>query len=137
MARKKTPKQLTTEQEQVIDALLAGKTRVEASASAGVPVTEVHAWFESDALFVASFNLRQQDAHQAQVEKLRNLAGDAVEALSGLLQSENESVRLKAVATVLKTVGLGEVAAPGGNTTTEAVEAGWRQAAAIRGFSLY
>ncbi len=113
-------------QEQVITSLLVGSSKEEAAKAAGITLAIVEGWFEADSVFLAQLNRRRLDEHNARAERLRSLATDAVEALSGLLTSDNESVRLRAAATVLKTVGLAEVSAPRGKTTAEGVEKDWQ-----------
>jgi len=123
MARKKKSETvLSAEQVKVIEHMVEGETVAKSARLAGCAVADVETWLQNDAAFVAGLNTRQQDYYRANVDRLRSLAGEAVDALSDLLQSENESVRLKAATAVLKSVDLHQVDKPTGATTAAKVE---------------
>lgn len=114
---------LRKEQQQVIEELISGKSRLEAAEESGVTVDDIRDWQKNDTLFVATLNQEQQDLYRDQTERFRSLAGEAISAIEALLTSENESVKLRAAALVMKTVGLAEIKKPSGHTTVEDVEA--------------
>lgn len=125
--QKKKIIRLSNEQNQVIESLIYGKSRDEAARDAGIENEAIDQWFETDSSFVASLNQRQQSNHAEHIRQLRSMTDDALGALENLLKSENESVKLRAAALVLKTVGLEELKAPSGSATVEAVEADWKR----------
>ena len=125
--RKKQEAVLSAEKSKVIEHIVEGETIAEAARLADVQPADVETWLQSDAVFVAGLNVRQQDQHRANVGRLRSLAGQAVETLGDLLQSESESVRLKAATVVLKSVSLSEVKEPIGSTVAKKIEHDWAQ----------
>jgi len=130
MARKKKSETLTAlseEQVKVVEHMVEGETVAESARLAGCTALEVEVWLQTDSHFVAALNGRQNDQYRANVDRLRSLAGEAVDALSELIQSENESVRLKAATAVLKSVDLAQVDKPKGATTAAKVKRKWER----------
>ena len=126
MARKKKQAAIPTEQQtEVIDLLIVGETMQDAAEKVGCTAEEIDQWFMDDAVFVAGVNGRQQDRHRARVDRLRSMADDAIGTLGELLQSENESVRLRAATAVLKAASLTGVQEPDGEVTADDVEREW------------
>lgn len=126
MARKKKQEAgLTDQQAQVIDLMIVGETIREAADAAGCSVSDVESWLCSNASFVAGLNSRLQDVHRANANRLRSMAGDAIGTLGELLQSDDESVRLRAATAVLKAASLTDVQEPGGEVTAGEVEREW------------
>ena len=112
------PEALTPAQEAVIDALLAGKTQADAAALAGVAAETVSRWKRQDALFVATWQNRRRQVWDAHAQRLRNLAGRALDVVEQGLDAGD----LRAAALVLKSVDLGDLAAPEAETTPEAIK---------------
>ena len=126
MARKKKRAPILTEQQtEVIDLLIAGETMQDAAEKVGCTAEEIDQWFMDDAVFVAGVNGRQQDRHRARVDRLRSMADDAIGTLGELLQSENESVRLRAATAVLKAASLTGAQEPDGEVSAGEVEREW------------
>ena len=89
---------LTAKQEQVLADLVSGKNRSEAAEAAGVKAETVSGWMADDDLLVATLNSRYKDQWEASTARLRALVGPALETVEGLLQSEDEKIRLGAAA---------------------------------------
>lgn len=112
------PEALTPAQEAVIDALLAGKTQADAAALAGVAAETVSRWKRDNLLFVATWQNRRRQVWDAHAQRLRNLAGRALDVVEQGLDAGD----LRAAALVLKSVDLGDLAAPEAETTPEAIK---------------
>lgn len=112
------PEVLTPSQDAVIDALLAGKTQAEAAALAGVAAETVSRWKRDNLLFVATWQNRRRQVWDAHAQRLRNLAGRALDVVEQGLDAGD----LRAAALVLKSVDLGDLAAPEAETTPEAIK---------------
>lgn len=113
-----TPETLTPAQEAVIDHLLAGKSQAEAAALAGVAAETVSRWKRDNLLFVATWQNRRRQVWDAHAQRLRNLAGRALDVVETGLDAGD----LRAAALVLKSVNLGDLAAPEAETTPEAIK---------------
>ena len=125
------PEVLTPAQEAVIDQLLAGKSQAEAAALAGVAAETVSRWKRDNVLFVATWQNRRRQVWDAHAQRLRNLAGRALDVVEAGLDDGD----LRAAALVLKSVNLGDLAAPEAETTPEAVkQARFQEALFIFGF---
>ena len=125
------PEVLTPAQEAVIDQLLAGKSQAEAAALAGVAAETVSRWKRDNLLFVATWQNRRRQVWDAHAQRLRNLAGRALDVVETGLDAGD----LRAAALVLKSVNLGDLAAPEAETTPEAVkQARFQEALFIFGF---
>lgn len=125
------PEVLTPAQEAVIDQLLAGKSQAEAAALAGVAAETVSRWKRDNVLFVATWQNRRRQVWDAHAQRLRNLAGRALDVVETGLDAGD----LRAAALVLKSVNLGDLAAPEAETTPEAVkQARFQEALFIFGF---
>lgn len=107
---------LTEEQESVLRLVADGRTWHDAARETGVPVAEVSQWLDSSALFVAGLNAQRLDQYQATVQRLRLLGGQAVDVLTDLLDSDNETIRLKAATAALK--AMADADAPSESMTT-------------------
>ena len=112
------PEVLTPAQEAVIDQLLAGKSQAEAAALAGVAAETVSRWKRDNVLFVATWQNRRRQVWDAHAQRLRNLAGRALDVVETGLDAGD----LRAAALVLKSVNLGDLAAPEAETTPEAIK---------------
>ena len=112
------PEVLTPAQEAVIDQLLAGKSQAEAAALAGVAAETVSRWKRDNVLFVATWQNRRRQVWDAHAQRLRNLAGRALDVVEAGLDDGD----LRAAALVLKSVDLGDLAAPEAETTPEAIK---------------
>ena len=111
-------KSITTQQEAVILALLAGSTQKEAAEAAGVAPETVSRWVNNDAVFIAEMNSRRQDLWRAHRDALRGLVAQAVEVVGDLLESPSERVRLQSATAILRTA---RDITPSGPTTPEEV----------------
>ena len=117
------PAELTPAQEAVIGALLDGKTQAEAAALAGVVPETISRWKSKDALFVATWQTRRRQVWESHAQRLRNLAGKALDVVEqGLTEGD-----IRAAALVLKSVSLAELTIPEPETTAAGVEWDWRQ----------
>jgi hypothetical protein len=125
------PAGLSAEQERAIPLLLEGKSQTDTAAEIGVPLEVLDGWLTRDAAFVAAWNRTRADEWNAAVQRLRQLAGKAVDALSSLLDSDAEATRLRAAGAVLKFVSLSG-GRPLGPTTPDEVTRQWQEAEATR-----
>jgi hypothetical protein len=113
---------LSAQQEQILAALLEGKTESEAAQSAGAEPDWVRKWFENDPLFVAEHNRRRKAEWAHWQERLRLLVPKAEDALEAILKCDDERTRLAAAVAILRAVGLfGQDLAPTGPTTESQV----------------
>lgn len=121
------PAALSSQQEAVLLHLLSGKNQQEAAAAADCAPETVSRWMNGDALFVAELNRRRREVWEGHAERLRSLAGDALDTIGDVLHGGgDERVRLSAALAVLKSLGLGELQKPGGPTHPEEVRKQWR-----------
>lgn len=109
---------LTPDQETVIASMLEGKSQAEAARLAGVAPETVTRWKRNDSLFTATLQNRRRHLWDAHAQRLRNLAGQALDVVERELEGPNA---LRAAAIVLKSVSLADLAAPEAETTPEAV----------------
>ena len=124
---------LTGPQAQALGLILDGKTPAEVAESLGIEEPAILDWLNRDPLFVAELNRRRLAAYEATAQRIRGLAGAALDKIEALLDSDNEAVALRAAAAILKT-NLAELGKPAGKTTAEAVDQDWKQAEALSGF---
>jgi hypothetical protein len=111
--------ELSEQQLTAIEHLIVGSTKKGAAEAVGVAPYTVSRWFQQPE-FMATLNERRQDIYEANTERLRSLAAKALDVVEDALDSDSESVRLKAASQVLKAVGLADVMPPGGPVTPEA-----------------
>ena len=116
------PTELSIAQESVILALLEGKSQKEAAESAGVSAEQVSRWKASDPLFVAELNRQRAELWELNRAELLTLAKEARQVVKEVLNSESDSVRLRAALAVLDRVGN----YPGGATTAREVVQEWK-----------
>jgi hypothetical protein len=128
-------KKLTEQQRQVIEFLLDGKTPTEIASDIDVSVESVKKWLTADALFVATLNARRREQWDADSERLRGLAGKAVDALDQLVEHYNPSIQLRAATTILRTVSLAQVESPDTKVTVDDVERDWKEIEKWRGLA--
>lgn len=121
------PAELTPAQEAVIAALLDGKTQAEAAALAGVVPETVTRWKSKDALFVATWQNRRRQVWESHAQRLRNLAGKALDVVEAGLDEGD----IRAAGLVLKSVNLAELTMPAPETTAAEVEGDWRKQALL------
>ena len=92
----------SAQQEAVIAALLEGKTQREAAALAGLAEETISRWKRNDPVFLAALNQRRDEAWALHLDAARKLKQKAVEALSELLDSDDDATRLKAAAVAVR-----------------------------------
>jgi hypothetical protein len=123
---------LTPQQAAVCDLLASGRTLTDAAAAVGVDRATVSGWVNHHAPFQAALNQRRQDLWQDIVAGVRGLLPQALAVLQEELAGQGPG-RLAAAVHVFKMVGLyGQVGAPTGPTTVEAVEQDQRRQAVER-----
>lgn len=110
--------ELTPEQGQALDLLLAGQTVTAAAAAVGVARETVSRWRNGDANFQAAYNAALQSAYDATAARLLDARARAVERLAALVDSKDEATALKAAAALLRV----EVDRPKGATSAAGVE---------------
>lgn len=112
------PDVLTPAQEAVIGHLLDGRTQVEAAALAGVAAETISRWKRDDLLFLATWQNRRRQVWDAHAQRLRNLAGKALDVVETGLDDGD----LRAAALVLKSVNLAELGPVAPETTAREIE---------------
>lgn len=110
--------ELTGQQELALIALVGGANISQAAERAGVARETVSGWINHNDVFVADLEARRLELWRHNLSRLRLLLAEAVEALSELMRSDNEAIRLQAARTVVQAVAPGrlEVAALGQST---------------------
>lgn len=114
MARTASKVTLTPSKVVTIDMLATGSTPEDVEKAIGndslEPLTaeKVRAWLR-DADFVAALNVRTNEVRDAHLERLRAMVPKALDTLEGLLESQDEAVRLRVASYVLKAAALDSV----------------------------
>ena len=129
-ANRQTIDDLTEQQIACIEHLLAGQTKRQAAEAVGVNASTLSAWLQEPA-FVAQLNARRKDVHQANTERLRDMASKAIDVIEQALESENEAVKLRAASQVLKALRLADIEPPKGPETAKGVAKDQRMAALL------
>jgi len=93
---------LTLQQEQALVLALSGKKDTEIGAAIGVSRKTVNRWRHHDQDFRLALADRREVLREGTADALQALSTQAIGVLSAAMQSENEHVRLKAAALVLK-----------------------------------
>ena len=97
-----TKSTLTTQQCEVIVAVVSGATVTAATKAAGVDRTTFYLWIRRDADFVEELNRAQKEREIAVLAQLHSLTDPALDALHETLESDTPpSVRLKAALEIL------------------------------------
>jgi transposase-like protein len=92
---------LLPQQWQAIGLLVAGKRQAEIATEIGVSQETLSRWRNSP-VYMAALNQAIRDCYAGTVGLVRNVVVDAVEAIKGCLQSEDDRVRLSAAVTLIK-----------------------------------
>jgi hypothetical protein len=134
MTKADKTRQLTVEQRNAIDMLIAGKTDQEVSEAVGVARQTVTDWRNHNALFVAELNRQREELWAASKDALRQLVTEAVQVISDdLTDAPDRRLRQQAAVHLLRAVGLyGANFSPEGPTDPDSVEAGWRRDAMMK-----
>ena len=109
---------LSIEQHNAIDVLILGHTDHAVAEQIGVARETICRWRNENPYFMAELNRRRKDVWQTAQERLRGLAGKAIDILEKALQPDD----VKAAVTILRAANLyGNVGAPHGETDPEFV----------------
>ena len=101
-----------------IDILVQGKTDQETALAVGVTRETVTRWRNDNPHFAAELNKQRRSIWAASHDRLRSLAGKAVDTLEAALDSGDSRIAVE----VMKAVGLyGQVKPPGGPADAELV----------------
>tara|TARA_Y100000310_G_C20063295_1_gene525981 strand:- start:93 stop:536 length:444 start_codon:yes stop_codon:yes gene_type:complete len=106
MAKRDKNRQLSVEQENAIDLLLQGRRDREVAEAVGVARQTVTGWRNDHALFITTLNGRRREVWGSQVDRLRQIVGQAVDVLNEDLGCEDLRLRQSAAIHVLRCVGL-------------------------------
>lgn len=128
---------LSPQQEAAMLHLLAGKSQREAAEVAEVTESTVSRWCNHDAAFIAELNKRRAGLWDTHADKLRSLAGRAVDTLEGLLDAGDEKTRLAAATAILKSVALHEGGRPAGPIDAEEIKSQWRTSEVMRSLTAF
>jgi hypothetical protein len=99
----KTERNLTLSRKQLksIPVIISAKTITEGVKQARISKTLFYEWMKTDT-FRNEFISRQNDLIETALKELKGLSSEAVKSLGKLLrESENENIRLKAIALIL------------------------------------
>ena len=105
------PPQLTEEQRLAVDLLAAGQRGGDVAKQVGVTLEIVTEWRQAPA-FAAAVNVRLQDTRESTRQRLRAMAGMALDTVEQVLgdQDTPPQLRLQAALRVLALVGAGDQA---------------------------
>ncbi len=118
ISRPQTSYDLTPQQQQALDLLLAGKTVTETAAALDVARETVSRWKHRDAGFVAAYNQGLLSAWEASHKRLLDARAKAIDKLSDLLDEEDPQTVLKAAAALVKV----DMPRPTANTSPASVD---------------
>ena len=109
---------LSVEQLNAIDILVQGKTDQETALAVGVARETVTRWRNDNPYFAAELNKQRRSIWAASHDRLRSLAGKAVDTLEAALDAGDSRTAVE----VMKAVGLyGQVKPPSGPVNAELV----------------
>lgn len=130
MARRAQPTaeaaELSEQQHACIEQLIGGKTKAAAAEAVGVAAFTVSRWHK-EAAFVAALNARRREMHEANTERLRSLAGKALDVYEAALESADPAVQLRAAGQILKAARLSDLPAASTETEPDQVERAWQR----------
>ena len=107
---------LSIEQLNAIDILVNGKTDQETAQSVGVARETVTRWQNNNPYFAAELNKQRRSIWAASHDRLRSLAGKAVDTLEAALDAGDSRTAVE----VMKAIGLyGQVKPPSGPVEAE------------------
>jgi enoyl-CoA hydratase/carnithine racemase len=110
--------ELTSQQVEALELLLAGETVTSTAATLGVARETVSRWRHNDPAFVAAYNEALQSAWEASYKRLLDARGKAIDKLAELLDNKDPGVSLKAAAALVKI----DIPMPKGKTNPRAAE---------------
>ena len=99
-------KALSIQQRNAIDLLLTGKNDRQVAEFVGVERVTVNNWRNRKPEFIDELNRRRCELFESEMNRLRSLIASSVEALSECLNSRDERIKLTAVTSLLKLIGL-------------------------------
>ena len=108
MARTASRAELSPDQATAVDILATGGSLDDVQKATTVEAATVRAWLR-DADFVAALNVRTNEVRDAHLDRLRAMVPKALDTLEGLLESQDEAVRLRVASYVLKAAALDSV----------------------------
>ena len=121
MSKNPISNQLTPQQEEAINLILAGQNDSAVAETIGKSRSTVNVWRNHDPLFIATLNDRRQQIWGNQLNRLNTLAAQAVDALQDGLHDTDIKVRLAAAVHILKATGV-YGATPRGTQETDPAE---------------
>ena len=116
-------RQLSIEQESAIEHLLQGKSDRAVAEAVGCSRQTINEWRNNDILFIAALNRVRSELWKGSRERLKDLAGQAVDVLEQQLGSDDPKIALAAARHILqgnKLLGGSDVP-KSGLTTPEAI----------------
>lgn len=120
------PVDLSEQQLACIEHLIAGRTKAAAAEAVGVAAFTVSRWHK-EAAFVAALNARRREMHEANTERLRSLAGKALDVYEAALESDDPAVQLKAAGQILRAARLSDLPPASEEVEPGQVERTWRR----------
>jgi transposase-like protein len=120
--------ELSPQQETAVDLLSVGKSITEVAKEVGVSRQTISQWRNGHAGFQAAFNQRRHELWEAVSERLRTLLPAALDVVERAIANGD----LKAALSVLKAVGLHDLAPPDGPIHPQDVESKIKEEEAVR-----
>ncbi len=114
------------QQSQAIVHLLEAPSVAEAARRAGVSRATIYNWLKKPHFRAELDHARRAD-HQARLNRLRSMVAPALDALEGLLKSEDERIRLRAAAEVLRAYQRLAASEPAASPVVELPEEEWTE----------
>jgi DNA-binding CsgD family transcriptional regulator len=102
----KQDKTLQPEQERAIALILTGATDQAIADAVGVTRQTVNTWRNHNPEFIAALNQRRAVIWEGSIERLRGLAGAAIDALADALEDADPKQARAAAVHILKALGL-------------------------------
>ena len=115
--------QLSPEQEQAIALILTGQTDQAIAEAVGVTRQTVNTWRNHRPEFMAVLNQRRAAIWEGHTERLRELAGGAIDTLADALEDDDPKEQRAAAVHILKACGLyGQSLQPLGSIDPQEIE---------------
>lgn len=118
--------ELSEQQLACIEHLIAGKTKAAAAEAVGVVAFTVSRWHK-EAAFVAALNTRRREMHEANTERLRSLAGKALDVYEAALESDDPAVQIRAAGQILRAARLSELPPVSAEVEPDQIERAWQR----------
>lgn len=128
-------RQLSEQQSNAIEYIVQGMTDRAVAEKCSVVRQTICEWRNHDPLFIATLNHVRQEMWAESQERLKNLAGKALDVFERSLDSKDPKIQLAAAQTILKRVVPDDITPPTGPTTAWGVIYQWEHARVVAEFA--